>query len=115
MCRLSTQRWVSGERFATFTATDDRSQLGEAGVTARTPEDGNANYELVLPFDSDDPEFCRGFEAGRLWERMKIDAADWTEMIHATNTEMVMRMAVLEDREFRAEIVDDEWIQVFVS
>jgi hypothetical protein len=26
-------------------------------------------YELALPFDTENPEFSRGFEAGMLWHR----------------------------------------------
>lgn len=72
-------------------------------------------FNLLLPFDSEDPEFARGFEAGRLWEKIKNDHTTWDQMIHATNAEMVMRMAEVEDRGFRAEIIDEEWINVFIS
>lgn len=71
-------------------------------------------YSLVLPFDTEDPEFARGFEAGRLWERIKSGEV-FVQMIHATNAEMVMRMCESEEREFRAEDVDDIWVEVEVS
>lgn len=74
-----------------------------------------SGYELVLAFDTDDPEFCRGFEAGRLWERVKNDQTDWDEMIHATNAEMVMRMCESQGRSYSAEIIDDECVRVTVS
>jgi hypothetical protein len=32
--------------------------------------DQNAAYGLVLPFDSDDPEFTRGVQIGMVWERV---------------------------------------------
>lgn len=69
----------------------------------------------ILQFDSDDPEFARGFEAGRLWERIKNDAGDWDEIIHASNAEMVMRMCDSQQRAFRAEDLDEAYVQVFVS
>ena len=78
-------------------------------------EDGPSGYDLILAFDSDDPEFARGFEAGRLWERVKADQTDWDEMIHATNAEMVMRMCEAESRTFRADVVDEEWVHVHVA
>jgi len=72
-------------------------------------------YGLILKFDSDDPEFARGFEAGRLWERMKNDRSDWSEVIHATNAEMAMRMCESEGRSFRADDLDDEFVEVWIS
>jgi hypothetical protein len=36
----------------------------------------SAGYEVVLAFDTDDPQFVRGFEAGRLWERIKGRSGD---------------------------------------
>lgn len=77
--------------------------------------DEQGNYSLLLAFDSDDPEFCRGFEAGRLWERIKNDATSWDEMLHATNAEMVMRMCESQERGFRAEVVDEEWVHVYID
>lgn len=74
-----------------------------------------ARFDIILAFDTDDPEFARGFEAGRLWERVKADRADWDETVHATNAEMVMRMCEAQQREFRAEDLDQDWVQVFVS
>lgn len=72
-------------------------------------------YGLILAFDTDDPEFARGFEAGRLWERVKADQTDWSQMIHAVNAEMVMRMCEAESRTFRAEEVNEEFVEVYVS
>jgi hypothetical protein len=73
------------------------------------------SWELLLPFDTDDPEFTRGFEAGSLWERIKNDRTSWTETIHASNAEMVMRMCEAESRTFRSEDLDDTFIQVYIS
>jgi hypothetical protein len=76
-----------------------------------------SGWSLVLPYDSDDPEFVRGFEAGRLWERIKHDRTTWSQIIHASNSEMVMRMCETESRSFRAEdIADNEiYIQVWID
>lgn len=73
------------------------------------------SFELLLPFDSDDPEFTRGFEAGRLWERIKNDHTNWDQMIHPSNAEMVIRMCEAEGRTFRSEEVNEEWINIFIS
>lgn len=67
--------------------------------------------ELICPFDSDDPEFVRGFEVGALWERLKTREAFETT-IHATNVEMVMRLADAADRGYFAAELTDDLIQV---
>jgi hypothetical protein len=78
-------------------------------------DDEQVNYGFVLAFDSDNPEFVRGFEAGRLWERIKDDQTDWSQIIHASNAEMVMRMCEAQERTFRSEDLDDEYVEVYVS
>ena len=50
-----------------------------------------------------------------MWERIKSDHTDWDEMIHASNAEMVMRMCESQDREFRADIVDEDFVHVWIS
>jgi hypothetical protein len=68
-------------------------------------------FGLVLAFDTDDPEFTRGFEAGQLWERLERDgAAD--QLIHAENAEMVMRIAESRGLAFKAEDAGDGWLHV---
>ncbi|MET0462869.1 MAG: hypothetical protein ABW007_06935 [Chitinophagaceae bacterium] len=65
-------------------------------------------YELVLAFDSDDPEFTRGFEAGAIWEQMK-GRTDFNCIIHANNAEMVMRMAKAKGYSFHGEEMNEEF------
>lgn len=73
-----------------------------------------ASFGLVLPFDTDDTEFVRGFEAGRLWEQLKTgEAVDQT--IHATNAEMAIRICEEMDREFSAEVLDETWVELRVE
>ena len=51
-------------------------------------------YECALPFDTDSADFARGFEAGRIWERLRdgdLDSLDG-QLFHAANAEMVLRM-----------------------
>lgn len=79
-------------------------------------EHGEAEYGLVVSFDSDDAEFTRGFEAGQLWERLERDGyAD--QLIHAENAEMVMRMAASRGRDlpFSAQDLGNGWMQVTVG
>lgn len=73
------------------------------------------DWTLLLPFDTDNPEFARGFEAGRIWERIKTDQTNWDTTIHNTNAEMVIRMCEIQDRIFRAEMVNDDYVNVFIS
>ena len=74
----------------------------------------DAAFGLVLPFDTDDPEFVRGFEAGRLWEQLKGgEAVDQT--IHAANAEMAIRMCEATERRFSAEELDETWIELRVA
>lgn len=76
----------------------------------------DSGYIMLLAFDTDDPEFSRGFEAGRMWERIKKDHTTWDEIIHAPNAEMVMRMCEAQERKFRAEDTDDEsFVRVWIE
>lgn len=74
----------------------------------------DAEYGLVLRFDTDDPEFVRGFELGQLWERIERDGAV-SQLIHAENAEMVMRIAESKGLRFRAEYAGDGWMTVALA
>jgi hypothetical protein len=71
-------------------------------------------FSLALAFDTDDPEFCRGVEAGRLWEQLKT-GEEVQQTIHATNSEMAIRMCESLEREFSAEVLDDTWVELTVE
>lgn len=45
-----------------------------------------------LRFDTDDPEFARGFEIGIMWERLS-STGSCHMAVSATNAEMVIRVA----------------------
>ncbi len=72
------------------------------------------SFSLVLPFDTDDPEFCRGVEAGRLWEQLKT-GEEIQLTIHASNSEMALRMCETLEREFSAEVLNETWIELRVE
>ncbi len=72
------------------------------------------DYKLLLGFDTDDKEFCRGFEAGRIWEMLKT-GEPFEQTIHATNSEMAIRMCEATGRQFSAEPFDDTWIDLRVE
>jgi hypothetical protein len=59
-------------------------------------------FQLVLAFDSEQPEFARGFEAGVIWGRMLSDTDPFEHTIHDRNCEMAIRMAEARHRSFVA-------------
>jgi len=67
--------------------------------------------ESVLHFDTDDPEFQRGFEIGILWERLSADGACHMA-VSASNAEMVLRIAQAFDCEFSGQELSDDQISV---
>lgn len=70
-------------------------------------------YACALKFDCDAQEFVRGVEVGRLWELVKNAPGEPVEeFIHATNAEMVLRIAEATGRPARCELLDDTWLLV---
>ena len=69
-------------------------------------------YDLVLPFDTDDPEFCRGFEAGTLWERLKQQPEEVEEIVHEGNQPLLREMAHRLGYRLECEDVRDGWMGV---
>jgi hypothetical protein len=67
--------------------------------------------KLICSFDSDVPEFTRGFEAGMIWARI-AGCTDDALTIHASNTEMIMRMAEAAEVGFSAEDLGNDWLAV---
>ena len=67
--------------------------------------------DAVLQFDSDDPEFQRGFEIGILWERLSTDGACHMA-VSASNTEMVLRVAQAFDCVFSGQELADDQISI---
>jgi hypothetical protein len=77
-------------------------------------DEPQGGFGCVLPFDTDDSEFCRGFEAGRLWEMLRDHEGDAPlagQQFHASNAEMILRMLdALGRNDLRADIEDDTWM-----
>lgn len=69
---------------------------------------GNA---CLLPFDTDDAEFARGFEAGRIWALLRATDDEVIEAMHAENAEMVLRLAEATGRRVQAVDLDENWIE----
>lgn len=49
--------------------------------------------ELLMPFDTDHPEFTRGFECGQLWTALSWRPDEHSATLHSTNFEMARRIA----------------------
>jgi len=71
--------------------------------------------ELLMPFDSDHPEFTRGFECGQLWAALSLRPDEHHVTIHSTNFEMARRCA--KHFNYVVEVTQDDntWINVEFS
>lgn len=80
-------------------------------------EDGNEpEFKLVLAFDSDHPEFTRGFEAGMLYMSMgDKHVTKINQLIHDENAEMVIRMSEALGWDFVAQDMDNGWFQITLT
>lgn len=71
-------------------------------------------FGCLLPFDSDDPQFARGFEAGRVWAMLNARPDDALEQVaHASNVEMFLRVGEALGRPVRSEELDECWLTIF--
>lgn len=78
----------------------------------RSMDDSSGPFTLT--FDSQNPEFLRGFEAGLIWSyAYNLGALD--AVIHSSNAEMVMRICEVLDLPFRGEPVNDGLIRIQVG
>lgn len=68
-------------------------------------DDDETGY--VLTFDTADPQFCRGFEAGLVWAHA-YHAGGLNAMVHANNAEMVLRICETLDMPWRVEETSDD-------
>jgi hypothetical protein len=75
---------------------------------------GGQGYGLLLPFDSDTPEFRRGAEIGMLWTRLEYEPYV-TASIHADNAEMVIRVAEARGLPFTAQEAGPDWLHVTIG
>lgn len=70
------------------------------------------SYSLVLPFDSDNPEFTRGFEIGRIYGQLDTRPPTLNGTIHATNAEMLIRVAEQAGYTYRGEPLGPDFLAV---
>jgi hypothetical protein len=69
------------------------------------------DHSLRLAFDTPGSDFVRGVEIGRLWELLQSDGPV-EQQVHASNAEMLLRMAETTGRPVQADILDDTWLHV---
>lgn len=69
-------------------------------------------YGLLLPFETDDPQFIRGFEMGRLWQLARTVEEPFEEVVHGINAEMVLRIAEATGRTVTSHEDGDDWLTV---
>jgi len=79
------------------------------------PTHSDGGWAPRVAFDTDDTQFVRGFEAGDLWRQMECDPTAFDQHIHATNAEMVLRLAEASGRVVTAERLDDTWMMLKVE
>lgn len=65
---------------------------------------------LLLGFDTDEPQFVRGFEIGRVWQLLRTDDDEHVETVHASNLEMLLRLAEATGRRVQTEDLDDTFV-----
>jgi hypothetical protein len=63
----------------------------------------DVHFEPLIAFDTDEPQFIRGFEAGRIWAICRSDVDDVEEIVGNANAEMMIRIAEATDRAVSAE------------
>lgn len=70
-------------------------------------------WALIFPFDSDHPEFARGWEAACLFMTLDNEKPRFMERtLHATNQEMVSRICEHAGYRFDVETLVEDWIVV---
>lgn len=71
-----------------------------------------------MKFDSDDTQFVRGFEAGRVYASLGAELEvrrDEAFMVHVENAEMMLRIAERYGLYVRSEGLEDGWLEVEFS
>jgi len=70
-------------------------------------DEHTCTHQVVLDFDTDDPEFSRGFEAGTVWTLLRDPEYDSVDaVVRASLAEMMIRMGEATHRSFRADPVE---------
>lgn len=82
-------------------------------MAGRPPNTNSVDgYGCALEFDTTTSDFVRGVEIGRLWEILKHSEGPVQEILHASNAEMILRVAEAAGRPAHSEELDDVWLLV---
>lgn len=74
--------------------------------------DDSSGHACLLAFDTEHPEFARGFEAGRIWATLRACPDEVVqEYVHANNIEMAMRLAEATGRQVEATELGGDWLE----
>ena len=74
--------------------------------------DEPTGHACLLAFDTDDAQFARGFELGRVWAALRATPDEpIQEYVHASNAEMVLRLAEATGRTVEATELGDDWLE----
>ena len=69
--------------------------------------------DLILPFDTDDPQFVRGVEVGAIWQLLESGVRPVEATVHVSNAEMMLRIADAAGATVQSEDWnDDTWLRV---
>lgn len=99
---------------------DNLNEEINSGIFEKT---GEHEFGLVLSFDSDDPEFTRGFACGQAWQLLEMGEPYVEMTITSDNLYMFITMAdakgyLIEMEETGKEasnLLDTEWLRVSLT
>lgn len=80
-------------------------------------------FDLVVPFDTDDPEFARGFMAGQAWQLIELGTPGFEMVITSDNLFMFFTMAEeggylleMEETGKKAKNLEDaDWLRISLT
>lgn len=99
---------------------ENKDEEINSGIFEKT---GENEFGLVLPFDSDHPEFTRGFACGQAWQLIELDTPGIEMMITSDNLYMFITMADAKGYDIEMEetgkeasnLLDTEWLRVSLT
>lgn len=99
---------------------DNLNEEVVAGIFEKT---GDKQFGLVLSFDTDDPEFTRGFACGQAWQLLEMDEPYVEMMITSDNLYMFITMADAKGYDIEMEetgkeasnLLDTQWLRVCLT
>lgn len=75
----------------------------------------DGDYRMVMPFESDAPEFALGFEAGGIYAAAVGLIPAFAATVHAANKAQMQRIAEATRRTVWFSFLNDDWLQAHFS